>query len=210
MKPRPSSAPGLSVVTALFADGKTDEAVEQMRIAAEIRPSIAGSYGGVPIPADQKQIDDGIALWNARLHEKPDDVSAHNNLGVLLAQKHHARAAIGEWEKALQLAPQDGNAQSNLAWARATAPDHSLRDGVRAVSLAENVVKLAGEVNPLLHRTLAAAYAEAGRFDDAASAATQGQRFAEREGNQTLAAELASNLARYKLHQPLRDESLQE
>ncbi|PYI76303.1 MAG: hypothetical protein DMF04_08630 [Verrucomicrobia bacterium] len=91
----------------------------------------------------------------------------------------------------------------------ATAPDDSLRNGTRAVDLAEHALKLAGGVNPILHRTLAAAYAEAGRFDDALAAAEHGRTLAEREGNRELADEFAAVSVRYQQHQPMRDPSLQ-
>ena len=127
----------------------------------------------------------------------------------MLVQKHQTRAAIEQWETALGLNPKDGNAQSNLAWVFATAPDASLRNGTRAVDLAERALKLAGGVSPILHRTLAAAYAETGRFDDAIATAERGYAFAEREGNRELADEFTAVLARYRQHQPFRDASLE-
>ena len=127
----------------------------------------------------------------------------------MLVQKHQARAAIAQWEQSLALNPNDGNAQSNLAWTLATAPDDFLRDGKRAVTLAESALQLAGGVSPILHRTLAAAYAETGRFVDAIETASRGRRLAEREGNRLLADELATNISRYQQHLPLRDASLQ-
>ena len=91
----------------------------------------------------------------------------------------------------------------------ATAPDASLRNGTRAVELAERALKLAGGINPILHRTLAAAYAESGQFDDAIATAERGREFAEREGNSELAHEFVAALDRYRQHQPMRDPSLQ-
>ena len=119
------------------------------------------------------------------------------------------RAAVEEWEAALALNPNDGNAQSNLAWVFATAPDASLRNGTRAVELAERALKLAGGINPILYRTLAAAYAESGRFDDAIATAERGREFAEREGNRELTDEFVGVLAHYRQHQPMRDTSLE-
>src|SRR5437764_4701155 len=104
------------------------------------------------------------------------------------------RAAIEQWESALALDANDGNTQSNLAWVLATAPNASLRNGIRAVELAERALKLAGGVSPILHRTLAAAYAEAGRFEDAIATAERGRALAEREGNRELADEFTAVL----------------
>lgn len=199
----------LAFATTLFAEGRTEEAIAHMQEAARLRPSNAGVFGEAPLPTDEKQIDAGLLIWSQRVEERPDDVNAHNSFGVLLVQKHQTRAAIVQWEKSLQLSPQDGNAQADLAWVLATAPDDALRDGRRAVTLAEGAMQLAGGANPILFRTLAAAYAEAGRFDDAISAAERGRALSAREGNRILADQLKANIAAYEKHLPLRDPSLQ-
>ena len=204
-----NDAAHLAFATSLFAAGKTEEAIAHARAAAEIRPANAGVYGEVPVSLEGKVLDQAILFWSARVENDPNNIGAHNTFGVLLVQKHQTRTAIAQWETVLALNPNDGNAQSNLAWVFATAPDSSLRNGTRAVDLAERALKLAGGVNPILHRTLAAAYAEAGRFDDAIATAERGQTFAEREGNRELADEFTAVLAQYRQHQPFRDASLE-
>ena len=199
----------LAFATSLFAEGKTEEAIAHARIAAEIRPANAGVYGEVPVGLEGKALDEAILFWSARVENEPNNIGARNTFGVLLVQKHQTRAAVEQWEAALVLNPNDGNAQSNLAWVFATAPDASLRNGTRAVELAERALKLAGGINPILYRTLAAAYAESGRFDDAIATAERGREFAEREGNRELADEFVAVLDRYRQHQPMRDARLE-
>ena len=199
----------LAFATSLFAEGKTEEAIAHARTAAQIRPANAGVYGEVPVGLEGKALDEAILFWSARVESEPNNIGARNTFGVLLVQKHQTRAAVKQWESALGLNPNDGNAQSNLAWVFATAPDASLRNGTRAVELAERALKLAGGINPILHRTLAAAYAEAGRFDAAIATAERGQALAEREGNRELADEFTGVLAGYRQHQPFRDASLE-
>jgi len=199
----------LAFATSLFAEGKTEEAIAHARTAAEIRPANAGVYGEVPVGLEGKALDEAILFWSARVENEPNNIGARNTFGVLLVQKHQMRAAVEQWESAFVLNPNDGNAQSNLAWVFATAPDASLRNGTRAVELAERALKLAGGINPILHRTLAAAYAESGRFDDAIATAERGREFAEREGNRQLEDEFVAVLDRYRQHQPMRDASLE-
>ena len=199
----------LAFATSLFAEGKTEDAIAHARTAAQIRPANAGVYGEVPVGLEGKALDEAILFWSARVESEPNNIGARNTFGVLLVQKHQTRAAVKQWESALGLNPNDGNAQSNLAWIFATAPDASLRNGTRAVELAERALKLAGGINPILHRTLAAAYAEAGRFDAAIATAERGQALAEREGNRELADEFTGVLAGYRQHQPFRDASLE-
>jgi hypothetical protein len=56
---------------------------------------------------------------------------------------------------------------NNLAWQLATSPDPNIREGGEAVSLAERACELTGYREMVMVGTLAAAYAEAGRFDEA-------------------------------------------
>jgi tetratricopeptide (TPR) repeat protein len=60
-------------------------------------------------------------------------------------------------------------AQNSLAWLLATCPDDDTRDGERALALARQIVAAVPRDAVYLN-TLAAAYAEAGRFADAVDA----------------------------------------
>jgi tetratricopeptide (TPR) repeat protein len=170
----------------------------------------------VPVGLEGKALDEAILFWSARVENEPNNIGAHNTFGVLLVQKHRTPAAIEQWETALAFDANDGNTQSNLAWVLATAPNASLRNRIRtirvpevAVELIDRALKLAGGVSPILHRTLAAAYAEVGRFVDAIATAERSRALAEREGNGELADEFTAVLAQYRQHQPFRDASLQ-
>jgi tetratricopeptide (TPR) repeat protein len=57
-----------------------------------------------------------------------------------------------------------------LAWELATSPDPEMRDGPNAVACAEKAVAATGRKNATFLNTLAAAYAEAGKFDKAVAA----------------------------------------
>ena len=75
--------------------------------------------------------------------------------------------AIADYDKALQLRPKDVGILNNLAWVLATAPEGNLRDGKRAVVLAQEVAKLTNYHQDYVLSTLAAAYAESGDFQSA-------------------------------------------
>ncbi len=83
--------------------------------------------------------------------------------------------AVENYERAIEQRPESGAALTNLAWILATAPDATFRDGARAITLAEAAVSNAertGDIDGNLGYlvALAAAYAEAGRYDDAVMA----------------------------------------
>src|SRR5207237_10007849 len=102
----------------------------------------------------------------------------------------------------------NGNAMSNLAWVFATSPDESVRNGPKAVQLAEQAVRISGGRIPILFRTLGAAYAESGRFSAAIKAAHQGIELANSQANSHLGAELHGNITLYQQEQQLSDPSL--
>jgi tetratricopeptide (TPR) repeat protein len=142
------------------------------------------------------------------LEIEPGNVEARNTLGTALIQQGKVREAIDQWQEALAIQPENGNASSNLAWVFATSPEDSIRDGTRAVELGEKALRISGGKIPMIHRVLAAAYAESGRFADAIETAQRGAELATNQGNPALAAELESNVALYQSGTPLRDPSI--
>jgi tetratricopeptide (TPR) repeat protein len=112
--------------------------------------------------------------------------------------------AIAHLEKALEIDPGHMNAEVNLAWVLATAPDESTRDGAKAVQLAKDVARRAGHPNAIVLRTLAAAYAETREFSDAIETAQEAIAIAKATGNDGLAADLERNIAAYRLNHPIR------
>jgi len=129
-------------------------------------------------------------------------------VGTVLIQQGRIREGVEEWQKVLAIQPDNGNAMSNLAWVFATSPDESLRDGTKAVQLAEQALRISGRRIPIIFRTLAAAYAEDGQFSEAIQTAQQGIELANSQGNSGLATELQGHIALYQERQPLRDPSL--
>jgi tetratricopeptide (TPR) repeat protein len=111
--------------------------------------------------------------------------------------------AIAQFQSALQLEPADMEAQNNLAWCLATAAQASLRNGDKAVQLARQANELAGGKNPVILGTLAAAFAETGRFGDAVQNAQKAIQLAQSAGRQDLAAKLNGELRRYEAGLPL-------
>jgi len=76
--------------------------------------------------------------------------------------------AIAAYAQAIQANPLNIDAYVALAWLLATHPDERLRDGKRAVVLAQKALALeSGPTHPSLMETLAAAHAEAGYFEEA-------------------------------------------
>jgi tetratricopeptide (TPR) repeat protein len=192
-----------------LGQGKVDEAISLLQSAVDLRPDNSPAHENLAKALLQKgQIADALIHYRKLLDLQPDNIEVHNIVGTVLTQQGRVGEGVDEWQKVLAVQPDNGNAMSNLAWVFATSPDQSLRDGPKAVQLAEQALRISGGRIPILFRTLAAAYAESGRFSEAIQTVQQGIELANSQGNSGLATELQGNIALYQERQPLRDPSL--
>jgi len=107
--------------------------------------------------------------------------------------------AIRHYRNALMLEPGWRHATNDLAWILATSHDPALRDPEQAIRLLE-AVRREKETLPELLDTLAAAYAAAGRFDDAVRTADRALGLAKRQSK--LAAAIRERRALYRSGRP--------
>jgi tetratricopeptide (TPR) repeat protein len=115
-----------------------------------------------------------------------------------LRQQGKLDDAVREYESALQYQPGFVLAENNLAWILATAADPNLRNGARAVQLAEQAVVATDGNDPFLLHTLAAAYAETGEFEKAVGAAEDALKIAEANGIKQLVESLRTKIVLYQ------------
>jgi peptidoglycan/LPS O-acetylase OafA/YrhL len=94
---------------------------------------------------------------------------------------------------------------NNLAWMLATSPEATHRNGQLAVRLAECACIQTHYNETIMAGTLAAAYAEAGRFEEAISTAQLACTLASLSGQQGLLNKNQELLTLYLDHQPYRE-----
>jgi tetratricopeptide (TPR) repeat protein len=141
---------------------------------------------------------EAVAQYEQALRVKPDSAEAHFYLALALEQTRSVREAIAHYDQALRVKPDYVMAQNNLAWLLATLAPAEGGDPVRAVSLAEQACQRTGDrVAPYLD-TLAAAYAAAGRFDNAIATAQKAGDLARFAGQTQVASEIETRLALYR------------
>jgi len=92
---------------------------------------------------------------------------AYLSRGLLHRCEKNFEMATRDFTHAIELDPQCPEASGTLAHLLATCPEAAFRDGVKAVSLARKAFKLSNWEDVLLLQTLAAAYAESGKYDQA-------------------------------------------
>jgi tetratricopeptide (TPR) repeat protein len=190
----------------LATKGRPAEAIEQFQKALEIEPDFAKAhYNLADIFFAQGQWREAVEHYQQALKRMPDSVHAHNQLGLAFQCLGESASATAEFQKVLELDPKHISAQNNLAWLLATCPDGSVRDGNKAVEVAQQAVQLSGGVTPEILDTLAAAYAEAGRFPEAVATANRALNLASLKNNKPLADAIRSQLKFYEAGTPFRD-----
>ena len=190
---------------ALCQKGRVDEAIAYYQKALAIKPDYAEAHDNLGNALCQEgRVDEAIAHYQQALQIKPGYANARINLDSAQIKKGR-RDAITRCQKALQTKPDSVEDLNNLAWLLATCPDARLRDGVQAVNYAERACELTHYgVTPLVG-TLAAAYAEAGRYDDAMAAAQKACALATAAGERELLETNQKLLALYRAHQPYHE-----
>ncbi|MGA2243228.1 MAG: tetratricopeptide repeat protein [Verrucomicrobiota bacterium] len=191
---------------ALLQKGRVDEAIAQYQKTLQIKPDSAGAcYNLGNVLLKKGQVDEAIVHFQKAMQIKPDYAEAHYILGNILLRKGDVDEAIAYFQKTLQIKPDSLDVLNNLAWLLATSPDAHIRDGVQAVKYAERACELTHYGVTLLVGTLAAAYAEAGRYDDAIAAAQKACALAAAAGEQGLLRRNQDLLALYLKHQPYHE-----
>jgi tetratricopeptide (TPR) repeat protein len=196
-----------SLGRALAMKERLDDAMAEFRKAAELDPRSAEARNNIGrILASEGRLEDAIPYFKSALEIDPDFAEAHQFLGAAL---YYARGqvteALAQWREALRVRPDFLPALNEAAHVMATCPEASVRNGPEAVTLAERAVELSGGHEATYLDTLAAAYAESGRFDDATATAKRGLEVAARPDQSQLREGLVARLRLYEARKPYRD-----
>jgi len=188
---------------ALLQKGRVDEAIVQYQKALQFNPNNPKAHNNLGLALFKKgEVDEAIVQYQKALQFNPAYADAHNNLGNALLQKGEVSEAIAQYQKVLESKPDSPEALNHLAWLLATSPDAHIRDGVQAVKYAERACELTHWGVPVVVGTLAAAYAEAGRFEEAMATAQKACTLASQSGDQKLLKKIQDLLALYHIRQP--------
>jgi len=193
---------------ALLQKGNVDEAITQYQKALQINPDYAEAHVNLGNALFKKgNVDEAMAHYQMALKLNPNIAEAHSDLGNALLQDGDVEGAIAHYQRALRIKPDYLQVQNVLAWVLATTPQASLRDGNQAVKLALQANQLAGGENPTILCTLAAAYAEVGRFNDAMRSAQKAMELEQAAGRTDLAEQINGELRLYEAGIPLHQEN---
>jgi len=187
----------------LYDQGHIEEAMEHYRKAIQSDPNNCEALINLGIAfAARRQFNEAIENYRRAIEIQPNDCDTLNNLGATLATEGRFDEAIENFRKAIQILPNHCGALNNLALVLAASPKAEFRNGAEAVRLAKRACELTHYGKPVYLGTLAAAYAEAGRFPEAVATAEKAEQLANTAGLTAVAAKIRQLLELYRAGKP--------
>jgi tetratricopeptide (TPR) repeat protein len=181
-----------------------DDALARFQAVVWIKPDSAEAHERLGLLlANRGKLDEAVFHLKEALRLAPG-AETHYNVALALGMRGSLKEAVANYERTLQEKPDSAPALNDLAWIRATAPQAELRDGPAAVRLAQRACELTGSRNARFLGTLAAAYAEAGRFAEAVATAEKARDLALAAGDKAMPDGAEARLDLYRNHQPCR------
>jgi tetratricopeptide (TPR) repeat protein len=182
----------------LYRTGRTKDALAHLAKAARLKPDFKKHYLLGGLFAERGQWDRAAVHYEQALKFNPDDPRARNNLATTLLRQGKARQAAVQYRHLLRVRPDDVPALMALASILTSAEDRKLRSGEEATAYATRACELTRFKSPMALRILAAAYAEAGRLNEAVRAATKALNLARAAGQEALARDIARQIKLYE------------
>jgi Tetratricopeptide repeat len=178
------------VANSLSNAGHDAEALGYFQKSITLDPSSSVTYtsfGNTCVKAGD--LEQALLEYRKALERDSRNVEAWYDLSVVLIRLGRVDEAARDFQRVLELNPDFVNSQNpgvnnDTAWGLATDPDPVKRNGKIAVVLAESACRQTDFKSAVMIVTLAAAYAEAERFDDAIATAQKACALAAHAGEQ--------------------------
>jgi Flp pilus assembly protein TadD len=190
----------------LEKQGQVRRAMVHYRVAIDILPSYTEAHFNIGhLLREEGEWQRAAEEFRTTLRYKPHDLKFRLNLAGVMLEGGQTREAVQRFEESLQVDPDSTEALNNLAWILAANCDPAVRQGARAVEYAERACQLTQFKQTTIVGTLAAAYAEAGRFEDAVATAGKACALAAQHGEQGLLAKNQELLELYRASKPYHE-----
>jgi tetratricopeptide (TPR) repeat protein len=152
----------------------------------------------------QREFDKAIKDFDEAISLNPNDPASFSNRGGAWYAKKDYEKALKDFDEAIRLHPKSGLAHANRALVLAACPEAKYRNGKKAVESAQKACELSEWNNVMRIATLAAAYAEAGDFDEAVKYQKQALEF--RSLSKPYLMAFQARLKLYEERKPYREE----
>ena len=192
----------------LLQQGRLAEGTAQLREALRLKPEDRETQ----INLAQGLVQQGQWAEAAELFAKsvtPTTTDPHVRCQYALALAHlgRTREAMSQYAGALLVQQDLPDALDGLSWILATDSNAAVRNGTEAVRMSERACELTGRKDPAKLKTLAAAYAEAGRFAEAAATAQAAHDLAAQGSSKELAEKCFLMLGEFKAGRAWREQN---
>jgi tetratricopeptide (TPR) repeat protein len=183
----------------LIQQGNLVEGVRQLRAALQLKPENAETEFNLALALNQQaQWSEAAELFAKIISLHANDAKAHCEFAGALAHLKKSRAAMSEYASALLIQQDFPDALDGLAWILSTDSNPDFRNGSEAVQMAGRACELTNHQDPEKLKTLAAAQAETGRFDEAITTVQTAKALAVKAGRQELVKECAHLLEHFQ------------
>ena len=197
----------------LLNGGRTSEAVEHFEKSIQFDPNRCIYYIGFGNAyARAGNLAAAIAEYQQAVGREAGNVEANYDLSLALIDSGRVDEATRYFQTVTELNgkflnTQNPVTQNNIAWRLATNPESAKRNGKMAVALAESACRQTDFKVTAMIGTLAAAYAEAGRFEDAILTAQKACALASSTGEPELLKKNQQLLSLYLKHTAYQEDS---
>jgi len=189
----------------LLQKGNLAEGVKQLREAVRLRPGNAESQYNLALALNQQgQWSEAAGLFKKTAGSYSADPKAHYEFAMALARLKRTREAMSQYASALLIQPDFPDALDGLAWILSTDANPDFRNGSEAVNMAQHACELTGRQDPVKLKTLAAAYAETGRFEAAIKTLQTAMDLATKAGRPELVKECSLMSEHFQRSEPWR------
>jgi len=189
---------------AFLVKSKYDQAIRDFNKAIEINPDFADAYldrGNAYYY--QKQYEQSITDYDKTIELQPEAAMAYNNRGAAYAKSGKYDQSIADYNHALSIDPGSAFISANVAWFLATCPDKKFRDGHKAIEIAQKEATKSSHPESLA--SLAAGYAETGKFNEAIATQTKVIALLKQQDKAENLDKYLEVLSAYKNHKPWRE-----
>lgn len=183
-----------------------ESAIQHYREALRLKPKYFEAHNNLGAAfSSLGRVSEAIEHYEHAVRIKPDYAPVRFSLMLILLQDGRAREAVAHGCEAARRIPDDPEIHQLTAWIMATQEPIKGGDPVRAVPMAERACALMGREHPATLDILGAAYAAAGRFNEAVDAASRARQLAEAGGETALVGQLDNRIKCYRDQKPYRE-----